>query len=150
MRKYNLPPFFQYARLLDGTRISDGKLVQLKLIKIGLEEEVEIGNAFSSEPLVSDPRNHCVPILEVLTLEGDPKFSLIIVMPFLRSIHSPKFETVGEAVECLRQIFDVSVLFTKFFIGFLDWIFCSQTILFMHEHNYAHRFVLSQICFFRC
>jgi hypothetical protein len=82
--------------------------VQLKLVERGLEEEVDIIRHFSSEPLISDRRNHCVPLLDVLDPEKDPRFSMILVMPLLRSVNSPLFETVGEVVECLRQVFEVS------------------------------------------
>jgi hypothetical protein len=92
---------------LDATRVSDKQLVQLKLIVKGLEEEVDIIRYFSSEALTSDPRNHCISLLEVLEMENDPDYSMVIVMPFLRRVDSPRFDTVGEVVECLRQIFEV-------------------------------------------
>jgi len=80
--------------------------------------EVEIGQFFSSEPLASDPRNHCVPIYEILQ---DPTIedTVIIVMPFLRLHNDPAFNTVGEVLECFKQIF--------------------EGLLFMHEHCVAHR-----------
>ena len=68
----------------------------------------------SSEPLSSDPRNHCAKLLEVL----DPPNQLaerrtqILVMPWLRPFNSPTFDTVGEVVDCIRQLFEVTLPFT--------------------------------------
>ncbi|KAJ7698348.1 hypothetical protein B0H17DRAFT_844000, partial [Mycena rosella] len=67
--------------------------------------EVEIGRLFSSSPLSEDPRNHCDPILEVLQ---DPKYldEHIIVMPLVMLSTEPSFDTVGEVVDCFRQLFE--------------------------------------------
>ena len=68
--------------------------------------ELEIATMFSSEPLRSHPKNHCIPILEVLDVVGRNDRH-ILVMPLLHDYISPRFETVGEAVEFFRQIFEV-------------------------------------------
>jgi hypothetical protein len=96
--------------VMDATRISDGKTVMLKRIKY-LEHpfEIEINQLFSTQPQASDPRNHCVPILEVLK-DPEDEDSSILVMPFLRPYYDPKFDTYGEAVECFRQLFEASIL----------------------------------------
>ena len=69
--------------------------------------EVEITQFLSSEPLASDPKNHCVPIYEVLQAPNDDGIQ-ILVMPLLRTFYDPPFLTVGEAVEFCRQTFEVS------------------------------------------
>lgn len=69
--------------------------------------EVEISRLFSEEPLASDPRNHCVSILDVLKVE-DESDMVILVMPLLRRYDSPRFETVGEALDFFQQIFEVT------------------------------------------
>lgn len=68
--------------------------------------EVEIGQLFSSEPLASDPRNHCVPFIDVLPVP-DEEGERLIVTPFLRPWDSPPLETFGEAVSFLSQVFEV-------------------------------------------
>lgn len=68
--------------------------------------EVDIALYFSSENLVMEPANHCVPIYDVLALDDDHDF-VIIVMPLLRPYTNPRFDTIGEAVECFRQLFEV-------------------------------------------
>jgi len=96
--------------ILDATRISDGAYVVLKIISQSLHPyEVEIGRFFSSEPLRSDPANHCTPIYDVLSVPDD-KDKVIVVMPLLRAYTSPQFGTIGEAVECFRQLFEVNSL----------------------------------------
>jgi len=105
--------------LIDAVRISDQKMVMLKQVSLSLHPyETEIAQFFSSQPLASDPRNHCVPVYETLQDPTDND-CLILVMPFLRLYNDPPFGTVGEAVEGFRQIF--------------------EGLLFMHEHHVAHR-----------
>jgi hypothetical protein len=78
---------------MDATRISDGASVALKSIKPSVHPyEVEIGTYLSSEPLASDPKNHCVPIYEVLDVP-DVDDRVILVMPFLRRYNRPPLQT---------------------------------------------------------
>lgn len=86
--------------------MSDGAMVGLKRVSTKDHPyEVEISQMFSVEPLASDPHNHCVPIYEVLQVPDDD--TVLLVMPFLRTYNNPPFETVGEVVEFLRQMFEV-------------------------------------------
>ncbi|KAK0435676.1 hypothetical protein EV421DRAFT_1716548, partial [Armillaria borealis] len=83
----------------------------LKRIEVG-SPEFEISVLFSSPLLSLDPRNHCIPVIEVLTGGSHA----ILVLPMLRLFWDPPFDMVGEVVECFRQIFE-----------------------FMHQHFVAHR-----------
>jgi hypothetical protein len=100
--------FCQFASfLMDATRISDGASVALKSIKPSVHPyEVEIGTYLLSEPLASDPKNHCVPIYEVLDVP-DVDDTVILVMPFLRRYNLPPLQTFGESVDFFQQIFEV-------------------------------------------
>ncbi|KAG0695181.1 hypothetical protein DFH29DRAFT_282804 [Suillus ampliporus] len=112
----------QYATVLDATRISDGEFVMLKAVRRSDHPfEVEIARYLVSEPLRSDPMNHCVPILDVLPLPDEGRD--IIVMPLLRRYSDPSFQTFGEVVECLRQLF--------------------EGLYFMHKNHVAHRDCMS-------
>jgi hypothetical protein len=91
---------------MDATRISDGKPVMLKMLP--REEgphELEINKLFSTEPLVSDPRNHCVRLLDVIELPNDPP---IIVHPLLRPFFDPPLQTYGEFVTFFSHACEVS------------------------------------------
>ena len=68
--------------------------------------EVEITTLLGSPPLSSDPRNHCPTVFEVLQVPDDDDIQ-ILVMPLLRRHNTPRFDTVGEALECIRQIAEV-------------------------------------------
>lgn len=70
--------------------------------------EVEVGQLFSTEPLVSNPSNRCVPFYDVLRIPADDD-GVILVMPLLYRIENPPFGTVGEVVEMFRQIFEVTI-----------------------------------------
>jgi len=109
----------EFAPVMDATRTSDGKVVTLKRIKRGDHPyEADIALYFSSQTLASQPANHCVPVYEVFALDaGDD--TMIMVMPLLRPYNDPIFDTIGEAVECFRQLF--------------------EGLQFMHKHRVAHR-----------
>jgi hypothetical protein len=67
---------------------------------------VDIGRFLSSEPLASDPLNHCVPIYDVLQVPDDDD-KVLLVMPLLRDYNSPRFDTFGEVLDFFKQIFEV-------------------------------------------
>lgn len=94
---------------MDATRISDGRAVMLK--RLLLEEgpyELQINKLFSTEPLASNPRNHCTRLLDVIQLPGDQP---IMVHPMLRRHDDPRFRTVGEFVTFFAQICEVGHTF---------------------------------------
>ncbi|KIO20528.1 hypothetical protein M407DRAFT_29843 [Tulasnella calospora MUT 4182] len=103
--------------LLDAKRLSDGKTVYLKHISKH-SPEVEIGQYFYSPELRDDPRNHCLPLLDVLKQESDPD-NVIIVIPWLRRIDSPDPASVRECADLVQQTL--------------------EGLAFMHEHKVAHR-----------
>ncbi|KAJ7147583.1 hypothetical protein C8R43DRAFT_1097128 [Mycena crocata] len=111
----------KFGKILDAIRVEDGHLVTFKKIQKSVPEyaaETNIGLYFSTPPRAAHPHNHCIPTYEVLQIPDDAEHELI-VMPALRRFTSPPFDTFGEVVECLRQIF--------------------QGIQFMHAHHVAHR-----------
>ncbi|KAI0072000.1 kinase-like protein [Panus rudis PR-1116 ss-1] len=107
------------GHILDATREADGEAVILKLVHQNVHPlEKEISLFLSREPLVSHPRNHCVPINDVLDVP-DMEDSIILVMPVLRPHDDPRMKSVGEALEFFRQIF--------------------EGLQFMHQLHIAHR-----------
>lgn len=99
---------FQLRVCMDATRISDGRPVMLK--RLPSEEgphELQINRLFSTEPLFSDPRNHCVQLLDVIQLPNEP---LIMVHSLLRPFHDPPLRTYGEFVTFFAQICEVCLL----------------------------------------
>lgn len=106
-------------KIQDAFRKADTKKVMLKMVDTTkYPNEVDIATFFSSKELSNVLDNHCVPILEVLRPPDDDQY-VILVMPFLRECMNPAFETIGEVVEFLRQIF--------------------EGMRFMHENRVAHR-----------
>jgi hypothetical protein len=90
---------------MDATRISDGRPVMLK--RLLTEEgpyELEINRLFSTEPLSSNVRNHCVQLLDVVELPNDPP---IMVHPLLRPFYDPPLQTYGEFVTFFAQTCEV-------------------------------------------
>lgn len=104
--------------VLDATRIQDGAQVVLKWLHTDEDQfSVPQMQYFSADDCRADPRNHCVPLLEVLHPDGDPS-SAIIVQPRLVPWDIWPFKRVDEVVEFLAQIF--------------------EGIAFMHDHHTAH------------
>lgn len=99
--------------------------------------EAEIAQFLSSEPLRSDPRNHCVPILDVLDDPVDNQ--TYIVMPMLVMCNIPFFQTVGEVVAFFQQALEVRVA-CELRATRAEWL-PVQGLQFMHQHNVAHRYV---------
>ncbi|CAA7263811.1 unnamed protein product [Cyclocybe aegerita] len=112
-------PALMPGQVIDAIYTPDGSSVALKRTDKSYHPyEEEIFRYLSSEPLSSDPRNHCAPLLDVLYPPEDSR-NIILVMPMLRRFDSPPFDTFGEALECFRQLF--------------------EGLQFMHEHHVAHR-----------
>ncbi|KAI0299137.1 kinase-like domain-containing protein [Multifurca ochricompacta] len=106
-----------YRLGMDATRISDGKPVMLKrLLNEEGPYELEMNRLFSSEPLSSNPRNHCVQLLDIIELPNDPP---IMVHPLLRRYYDPRFQTFGEFISFFAQT--------------------CEGVHFMHENHVAHR-----------
>ena len=104
----------QRTTIMDAVRTSDKRVVVLKQVpksRYPIEEEL---NRFltMSEPQASDRHNYSVPVYKILQSPLDENV-LILVMPYLARIYSVKFATVGEAVECFRQLFEVSMVFVS-------------------------------------
>jgi len=94
----------------DAIHIPTGEQVALKLTRTQYNaSEVDIMQYLSSEAVSSEPHNYCVKLLGILYPPGDSqKHIQILVMPLLHTFSSPKFDTIGEALECFRQLFYVS------------------------------------------
>ncbi|KAG6806600.1 hypothetical protein H0H93_002723 [Arthromyces matolae] len=92
---------------MDASR-NDGTFVMLKQLDTtspSATQEIVIGQLFSSAEFSADPRNHCVPILEVIPPKEGSRYSFIVI-PLLYEASLAPFETIGEVVEYTRQIFE--------------------------------------------
>jgi hypothetical protein len=97
----------QRRLVMDATRVSDGTTVMMKrLLPEEGPYELQINRIFSSDPLASDPRNHCARLLEVIELPNDPP---IMVHHLLRPFNKPRFQTFGEFVAFFEQISEVGI-----------------------------------------
>ncbi|KAI0751223.1 kinase-like domain-containing protein [Daedaleopsis nitida] len=103
--------------LMDGIRLSDEKVVLIKRISSD-SQEITIATSLSSPELRDDPTNHCVPILDAIQDTQDPSISFL-VMPYLRYINQPEFDTVGSILNCVEQLL--------------------EGLCFLHKHHVAHR-----------
>jgi hypothetical protein len=79
--------------------------------------EADIIRFFSSGDVASDPRNHCVPVYDVVPVSPEGVPAVLIVTPLLRQYNDPPFETVGQVVDFFTQIFEVSA--ACFLLGFV-------------------------------
>jgi hypothetical protein len=93
----------QLIHLLIDARRLDGKDVLIKKSRTFVNPyEGDIGRLLSSSELVKDTRNHSVPIYNILSWPHEPDLDMI-VMPFLRPMDDPPFDTIGEVRDYLRK-----------------------------------------------
>ncbi|KZS89809.1 hypothetical protein SISNIDRAFT_469063 [Sistotremastrum niveocremeum HHB9708] len=109
-------PMHVRGHVMDATRSSDGLRVMLKLAPTETQE-LNLWRYLSSPPLLSDPRNHCVPLLEAHPLPDTDEL-VLAVMPLLIFYNERPFETMGEVLQCLHTLI--------------------EGVVFLHEHNVAH------------
>ncbi|KAF6757918.1 kinase-like domain-containing protein [Ephemerocybe angulata] len=109
----------QHGKLCDALRISDGSQVMMKTVNTAAYPyEVPLMEYLNQEPQKSDPRNHAMPLIDVLYPPDEPS-RRIIVMPVCRMWDTPNFDTVGEVVDCIRQLI--------------------EGVQFLHANRIAHR-----------
>ena len=77
-------------------------------------EELRIAKSLVQDEWVSDPRNHCVPVTKVFKDYNDPSVSYM-VMPFLRPMDNPPFESNKEIIAFADQILEVAVNYSTTF-----------------------------------
>ncbi|PIL36001.1 hypothetical protein GSI_01661 [Ganoderma sinense ZZ0214-1] len=126
------------AYILDAVRIYDSAHVVLKLVDSERNpHEVEISQYLSSEPLRSDPRNHSVPIFDVFAVPDEPNFT-IMVLPLLRACNDPSWQTVGEILSFIQQIFEGLQYMHELHVAHID---CTDTnIMFDPRPMYPRMF----------
>ncbi|KAG8979886.1 hypothetical protein FRB90_007845, partial [Tulasnella sp. 427] len=103
--------------LLDAQRTSDGKTVMLKIAPHD-SPEITLQEYLSSEEMQRDPRNHTLPLLQVLRDPSDPK-TVILVLPLVRRVDEPPPASVRECCDMIEQTL--------------------EGLIFLHEHKIAHR-----------
>ncbi|RDB20053.1 hypothetical protein Hypma_013004 [Hypsizygus marmoreus] len=103
--------------LMDATRISDNCQAVIKLVE-PWTDEIPVARYLSSQTASSDPRNHSVPVLDVILSPSDDDLAFL-VMPLLLDFERFPFRRVGEVTEAFQQFL--------------------EGLEFMHEHNIAHR-----------
>ncbi|KAF8885559.1 kinase-like domain-containing protein [Gymnopilus junonius] len=110
------------TQINDAIHVDTGSRVALKRLNTkDHPSEESIMRFFSSELLSKDPHNHCIRLLDVLhplCKDGDDEV-IILVMHFLHPFNTPNFDTFGEAIGCIRELF--------------------EGVEFMHENRVAHR-----------
>ena len=73
--------------------------------------ESRIAQMLSTKKLRADPRNHCVPVIEVIDDPDDDLLSYM-VMPLFRNADSPPFQSVKEIIDFVDQILEVGALYS--------------------------------------
>ncbi len=69
--------------------------------------ELSIIHYLSLPDVSQDPQNRCVPVYDILYNIPDDPQNAIVVMPLLRQLDSPRFDTVGEILGFFQEIFKV-------------------------------------------
>ncbi|KAF9005485.1 kinase-like domain-containing protein [Cyathus striatus] len=106
--------------VLDALRVQDGARVMLKKIDVrhGPTERY-VAALFATEPLASEPRNHCIPVYDILELPEDSNCA-ILVMPFLLKFDLLPFICLREIVDFIQQILEGLLLMHQLNISHCD------------------------------
>jgi hypothetical protein len=104
----DLPIATQGLDVLDAIRISDNQKVVLKKVRTATYE-IHVAQLLSSPALRNDPRNHTIPLLDVIPIPADDDWALL-VMPALLEFQKLPFRRVGEFCEAALQYIQVTTL----------------------------------------
>lgn len=113
----------QFSTILDATRFSDGMVTCIKRIEVkpkndpesDSSDEIEIAKFLSSPALSHNDSNHCVTVID--SFQDPMKLDeYYMVMPMLRTFDEPEFGAIGEVVDFVGQILEVSVIRSIFVI----------------------------------
>ena len=85
--------------------MQDGKPVWLKIIRVS-DPELRILRKLSEKKHVSDSRDHCIPLLEVLDFADAAGYN-VVVMPMLRNWFDPPLHLFVEVVAFVDQLLEV-------------------------------------------
>ncbi|KAH9920914.1 kinase-like domain-containing protein [Fomitopsis serialis] len=106
-----------FPHIVDATRMSDGKLVSIKLVRTG-SLEMRIALYLCTPPLCEDIKNHCVPLLDLFEDNKDASRSYMVT-PFLRDFDDPLFDCVNDVLDLGEQYL--------------------EGLVFLHRSGVAHR-----------
>lgn len=95
----------QWPYALDAVAVGTGAKVMLKRVHLW-SQELNLSLYLSTKPRTDDPRNRCVPILDVIVPPANEDFA-IMVMPLLFSHSILPFRRVGELFEMSVQLAEV-------------------------------------------
>lgn len=99
---------WQRINVLDAIRIKNGAKVVLRITRTHASD-LSMSQYLASSDLLRNPRNHSVPILEIITIPDDEEKRVFMVMPRLIAFYEPEFHCRREFVEALRQLLEASV-----------------------------------------
>ncbi|KAI0035083.1 kinase-like domain-containing protein [Vararia minispora EC-137] len=102
--------------LFRGQRVSDGKRIIVKAVCLR-SREAEIMRCLSTAPLRNDPRNHCIPVVDIIPV---PSHNITLIV-----MEEWSSELIPDAPCCLHL-----------FLNALQS--CITHMVFMHEHHIAH------------
>ena len=92
---------------MDASR-KDGSRVAIKRLSNG-GQEVEVSQFLTS---LRHPHNHCAPVLDVFPDPLNPGNQTLLVMPYLRPFNDPDFVHIGEVLDFISQMLEVSAKLT--------------------------------------
>ncbi|PBK58777.1 hypothetical protein ARMSODRAFT_1091088 [Armillaria solidipes] len=95
--------------VLDAVRTKDKTKVVLRITRTDTNE-LSLGKLLCDLVLLQDPRNHTVPILDIIPIPDDEEKRVFMVMPMLKDFYAPPFHCRSEFVDALRQLLEAGTI----------------------------------------
>ncbi len=126
--------------------MKDGAKVVIRITRTDTAELSMAKRLCSSD----EPRNHTVPILDVIPIPDDEDQRVFMVMPMLKLFHEPEFHCRSKFVDAFRQLLEASLSVNTSTHPSSD--FYLQGLDFMHSLSVAHgsiliHFLMSSVVF---
>ncbi|KAK0229453.1 hypothetical protein EDD85DRAFT_744553, partial [Armillaria nabsnona] len=92
--------------VLDAVRMKDGAKVVIRITRTDADELSTAKRLCSSD----EPRNHTVPILDVIPIPDDEDRRVFMVMSMLKLFHEPEFHCRSEFVDAFHQLLEAGAI----------------------------------------
>ncbi|KAK0191978.1 kinase-like domain-containing protein [Armillaria mellea] len=97
--------FTMMPLVLDAIRTKDKTKVVLRITRTDTNE-LSLAKRLCDPALLQNPRNHTVPILDIIPIPNDEEKRVFMVMPMLKNFNHPPFHCRSEFLDAFHQLLE--------------------------------------------